>query len=177
MDVVTTAVKGCLVFHPLVHSDDRGCFSELFHLERYFPHLGNKEWVQVNASKSKKNTVRGLHITNFDKLITCLRGSVLDVVVDCRNDSPTFGLHMTQYIDAPNVQVFIPAGCGHGFMALEEQTVVVYMQSAMYDPATERSILWNDPDLNIAWPKAEEVFVSEKDQKAPRFKTLGGPEQ
>lgn len=180
MLVEQTPVKDCLVLRPVVHggygADERGHFAELYQLERYHRAGIICEWVQTNASKSQKNVIRGLHITHFEKLITCLRGSILDVVVDCRNDSPTFGKHVRVYIDAPNVQVYVPAGCAHGFLALEDQSVVIYMQSGMYDPLTERSIRWNDPDLNIPWPHAEEYIVSAKDQKAPLFKSLGGPE-
>lgn len=168
MEVSKTEVKDCLVLRPIVHTDDRGHFAELFHLERH-KLLGDWEWVQVNCSKSKKGVLRGLHVTPFAKLITCVRGAVLDVVADVREDSPTYKKHTSLYIDSPDLQIFVPPGCAHGFVALEDNTVVVYMQTGMYDPASESSVRWNDPALAIRWPQMD-LIINAKDQGAPCLK-------
>jgi len=135
------------------HKDNRGFFKELYNLDRY-----NIECKQVNCSFSCKNTVRGIHVAPFGKLVICLQGKIFDVMVE--NNS------WESVILSNNKQVYIPPNCGHGFMALEN-SLVVYMQTGTYDPETETSINWRDKTLNIDWPLVDEYIVSEKDRNAP----------
>jgi dTDP-4-dehydrorhamnose 3,5-epimerase len=147
----------------MAYGDHRGHFVEIFS-------PGNHSWLpkdfvkQVNCSKSKKGVVRGLHVTNFSKIITCVTGAIYDVVVDLRPDSPSFKKWVGTYLDAPDTQIYVPPLCGHGVMALEDQTVVVYAQNGYYCPANEFSVHWKG--FGIKWPIADHYVLSEKDDKA-----------
>ncbi len=147
--------------------DDRGYFEELFSTARDYPHLTGIQ-RQINLSKSAKDVVRGLHVVPFAKLCTCVHGSLYDVVVDVRPGSPTFlkwyGVWLHEHT---RNQLFIPAGCAHGFYSNEDDTILVYMQDGTYDPGIETIINWRDPTIDVKWPPALTYHLSEKDRNAP----------
>jgi dTDP-4-dehydrorhamnose 3,5-epimerase len=162
------------------HSDPRGVFMETFRADR-LPSLPNgRLWVQDNMSRSTKSgTVRGLHWQIApkpqDKLICVLKGAILDVVVDLRIQSSTFGKAATFHLlENTNQQLLVPIGFAHGFCTLSDDTIVAYKCSAYYDPTAERSMLWCDPVLGIAWPvSSQHAIVSDKDGVAPLMAHLG----
>jgi dTDP-4-dehydrorhamnose 3,5-epimerase len=158
------------------HEDPRGFFAEIF-IKKVFAEAGlPAEFVQDNQSFSRpRGTVRGLHyqIPPYaqDKLISVVRGAIVDVAVDIRKNSPTFGRHVRLALSADSSeQIFVPAGFAHGFCTLEADTEVIYKVSRYYSRDHERGILWNDPALKIDWPVApSEAVVSEKDGRWPTF--------
>lgn len=162
---------------PKEFPDDRGYFLESWNEPKYrelgIP-LQPAKFVQANVSKSKKGVVRGLHYqaTPFEqgKLVSVLRGRVVDVAVDIRTGSPTYGKHvMAELSEENHHQLWIPAGFAHGFMALEDDTVFTYLVTGPYNGASDRGVLWNDPAIGIAWPAIEgvEPIVSLKDAALP----------
>ena len=164
---------------PELHTDNRGSFIETFNQGVFNKVLGGPIlFVQDNQSVSNKNVLRGLHfqkgLFSQAKLVRVVRGRVRDVVVDLRENSPTFGNHLMVELSEQNRQVlFIPKGFAHGFLALENQTVFQYKCDAYYHPASERGIIYNDPDLQIDWGIADErLILSEKDRHLPRFKDI-----
>jgi dTDP-4-dehydrorhamnose 3,5-epimerase len=159
--------------------DARGFFSEVYRKATFVDAGLDVEFVQDNHSKSERaGTVRGLHFQlpphAQDKLVRVTHGRILDVAVDVRRGSPTFGRHVAVEISAENwLQVFIPAGFAHGYCTLERDTEVLYKVSSLYAPQSDAGIAWNDPDLGIVWPvDAGSALVSEKDGKLPRFKDV-----
>ncbi len=172
MNVIRTLLEGLLVLEPKVFKDERGCFVETFHAPRYLG-LGIGPFVQDNWSSSKKGVLRGLHFQQpkpQGKLVMVTRGAAWDVVVDIRKGSPTFGKHHFVELTQHNArQLWVPPGFAHGFVALEDDTDFLYKCTEIYAPEAEGAILWNDPDLAIAWPLASPL-VSAKDAKAPRLK-------
>lgn len=154
-------VIDCFVKELTKHKDLRGSFVELL---RKNDALDNP--VQINCSFSKKDVLRGLHITPFSKLVTCLQGRVYDVCVDFRKDSSTYLQYQSVILSPGDNQIHIPANCGHGFMGLEEENIVVYAQEGYYDPATEKLVHFQS--INIEWPKGNYI-LSEKDNKAERW--------
>jgi dTDP-4-dehydrorhamnose 3,5-epimerase len=176
MTVTKTEIDGLLVIQPDVFKDDRGFFFESFSKQRY-EELGiTDEFVQDNFSKSKKGTVRGLHYQVGDKaqgkLCQVIEGEVLDVAVDVRFNSPTFGKHFAQILNSDlKTQLWIPKGFAHGFSVLSDEAIFSYKCTNYYSKAHERAILFNDTDLQINW-KVEHPIVSEKDLRAPRFKDI-----
>jgi len=164
---------------PKQHLDDRGYVTEIVH-DRALQELGLAvRFVQENQSLShRKHTVRGLHFQRPPqaqaKLVRVLRGAVFDVAVDLRLQSPTYGKHAATILSGDEVaQLFIPAGFAHGFCTLEDETVILYKMSHFYAPGSEGGLLWNDPDLGIAWPVTEEqAILSGRDEKLPRLKEL-----
>jgi dTDP-4-dehydrorhamnose 3,5-epimerase len=167
MKVSTTEIQDCLLFETQNWTDERGYFRELFNQTRY--ELG-RDFKQVNCSVSHKDVVRGMHITPFAKLVSCVKGRVFDVAIDPRPDSPTF-LKWTGCELSPvnGRQLFVPPFCGHGFMALEDDSIVVYLQDSTYDPKVETSIHWLDPTFAITWPAIKSCIVSAKDDTAPQM--------
>jgi dTDP-4-dehydrorhamnose 3,5-epimerase len=166
----TTPIAGLLEIFPRIFPDSRGYFFESFRQD-WFENQGIKEnWIQDNQSFSQKGTVRGLHFQHAPyaqaKLVRVISGKVLDVVVDLRRDSPTFGKHFSTVLDTEkNNLLYVPAGFGHGFSVLED-AVFVYKCSNYYHKASEGGVLWNDPELGIAWG-VDVPILSEKDQNWP----------
>jgi len=175
MNVRETSLKGVLVLEPDVFSDERGFFLETFNSARYGSAGIQDSFVQDNVSFSKKGVLRGLHFQypqSQGKLIQVLSGQVVDVAVDIRVGSPTFGQWESYVLsDANYRQIYIPPGFAHGYCVTSETAVFSYKCTDFYNPATESGIIWNDPDLNIDWPIKEPV-LSPKDADYPRLKDL-----
>src|SRR5690349_14097300 len=175
MQVTQTAIPAVKVLTPKKHGDHRGFFSEVYSRKALRDLAGiDLEFVQDNHSLSaEKGVLRGLHYqlppVAQDKLIRVVRGAILDVAVDIRRGSPTFGKHVTAVLSADNWrQVFVPVGFAHGFVTLEPNTEVLYKVSAFYSPQHERGIRWNDPALGIDWGIAEsEAVLSGRDTQHP----------
>jgi len=167
---------------PKRHVDDRGWFSETFHEQRLNEIGITCRFVQDNQSSSKRTgTLRGLHFqvppAAQAKLVGVLRGRILDVAVDVRRGSPTYGNHTATELSAESGhQLYIPVGFAHGFMTLEDDVVVMYKVSDYYAPALDSGIRWNDPDIAIAWPCADaDIIVSDKDRRLPLLKEFASP--
>ena len=176
MKVTKTEITGLLIIEPDVFSDERGFFFESFSKMRYNENGINHDFVQDNFSKSKKGTIRGLHYQIREKaqgkLCQVIVGEVLDVAVDIRFDSPTFGKYFSLVLNSEKkLQLWIPPGFAHGFSVLSDETIFSYKCTNYYSKIHERAILFNDPDLNIDW-KTSSPVVSEKDLKAALFKNI-----
>jgi dTDP-4-dehydrorhamnose 3,5-epimerase len=170
MKVSETSLPGVLLLTPTVYRDSRGAFCETWNEKAYTEAGLPKNWVQDNCSSSAKNVVRGIHyqiIQPQAKLVRATHGAVLDVAVDLRRSSPNFGRHVAVELTAKNGEMlYIPVGFGHGFVALAAEVGLAYKVTDYYCPAGERTILWNDPELAIAWPvTAEDAILSDKDLK------------
>jgi dTDP-4-dehydrorhamnose 3,5-epimerase len=167
------------VIQPTVHGDERGFFSETYR-HNWHSELGippQLQFVQDNQSRSTRGVVRGMHFHVGDgvaKLVRCARGRIFDVAVDIRKGSPTYGQWEGVELDAQSMrELFVPVGFAHGFCVLSDVADVIYKQTAYYDPAVERGIAWNDPDLGIEWPlPAEELITSDRDAMAPRLREI-----
>lgn len=175
MRVLETRLAGLVLLEPQVFIDDRGFFVETYRRDDYAAHGITVDFVQDNHSRSVRGTVRGLHYQSTPgqpKLIRVARGSVFDVVVDIRRDSPTFGQHETVGLDDRlHRQLFVPIGFAHGFCTLSEVADVVYKVGSYYDPAAERGMAWDDPALGIEWPVREPI-VSARDRANPLLRDL-----
>jgi len=176
LKVIKTEIAGLLVLEPDVFNDDRGFFLESYSKQRYEKFGIPDDFVQDNISKSKRGTVRGLHYQVGDKaqgkLCQVIEGEVLDVAVDIRFGSPTFGKYYAQVLNSQKKnQLWIPTGFAHGFSVLSDEAIFAYKCSNYYSKAHERAILFNDIDLNIDW-KVGNPIVSEKDLKAVQFKSI-----
>jgi dTDP-4-dehydrorhamnose 3,5-epimerase len=172
MKKLPTTLEGPVLLEPVVHGDARGSFHETFR-EDHLAELGiGERWVQDNHSRSVRGVLRGMHFQLGDgqaKLVRCARGAVLDVVVDVRRESPTFGRWEAATLDDElHRQLYVPVGFAHGFCVLSESADVLYKCSSYYDPAQERAIRYDDPDVGIEWPNLE-LTVSERDRAAPRL--------
>jgi dTDP-4-dehydrorhamnose 3,5-epimerase len=173
MEIQKTAIEGLLIIQPKVFQDSRGYFFETYN-KGVFENLGlNLDIVQSNISQSDKGVVRGLHYQNppfaQGKLVRVLRGSVLDVAVDIRKESPTYGQHLIVELSESNkTALWIPPGFAHGFRTMEDKTIFFYDCTGMYNKASEGSILWNDDTLGIDWGIAT-PSLSDKDANAPSF--------
>lgn len=179
MEIEKTKIEGLLIIRPKVFPDQRGYFFESFNKEK-FNNLGlDVTFVQDNISKSDKNVLRGLHFQKppfaQGKLVQVLRGSVLDVAVDIRKNSPTYGDHFSIVLSEENkTQFYVPEGFAHGFMTLEDNTIFSYKCTNLYNPKAEGSILWSDESLNINW-QTEQPIISKKDNEASLFKSFESP--
>lgn len=169
-------IPNVFLYTPRRFPDHRGSFSETFNQAKLEPFTGPLVWVQDNESVSTRaGTIRGLHFQApphaQDKLVRCLRGRVLDVAVDLRRGSPTFGRHVRAELDSnAGTQMYIPKGFAHAFLTLEADCIVAYKVSGYYNHQAERTIAWNDPDLGIDWGEAgASPILSEKDEAAPSF--------
>lgn len=175
MNVIKTDLAGVVIIEPRVLSDARGYFFESFQMLRYQQHGIAAEFVQDNLSYSVKNVVRGLHYQlehAQGKLVFVTKGKVLDVVVDVRLGSPTFGKSITVELDdVTHRQIYIPPGYAHGFCVLSEMANVLYKCTEYYHPTGEHGIIWNDADLAIAWPLSQPI-LSEKDKNYPSLKQV-----
>ena len=174
MNVLKTPLSGTLILEPKVFEDERGFFLESYS-ERVFADLGIRErFVQDNHSYSKRGVLRGLHYQvqkPQGKLVRVVSGEVLDVFVDLRRKSPTFGSWHAVRLSGENRRLaWIPVGFAHGFEVLSEGAHVLYKSTEIYAPELERTILWNDPDLKINWELALEPVLSEKDKMGVQFR-------
>jgi len=176
MELIVLAIPDVKVIKPFVHEDERGYFYESYHKDGFQKMGIDDDFVQDNQSLSGKNILRGLHFQNppweQGKLVRVIQGAVLDVAVDIRKNSPWYGQWVSQRLDAQNkLMMWIPAGFAHGFLTLEESTVFSYKCTGYFNKASEGSIRWNDPDLNIDWG-TDQPILSEKDAVAPKFRSL-----
>ncbi len=176
MNVIKTEIPGLLIIQPDIFTDSRGFFVESYNKKRYEESGIVHDFVQDNISKSKKGTVRGLHYQVGEKaqgkLCQVIEGEVLDVAVDVRFGSPTYGKHFSLILNSETkFQLWLPAGLAHGFSVLSDEAIFSYKCTNYYSKADERAILFNDPDLKIDW-RVEQPIVSEKDLKAAKFKNI-----
>ena len=173
MKIINTPLDGLLVFAPEIYEDDRGYFFESWN-KKIFKELGlNYEFNQDNQSLSKYGVLRGLHFQNpphaQGKLVRVIKGKVLDVVVDIRSDSSTYGSHYKIELSETNKLMFwIPPGFAHGFITLENDTIFSYKCTSVYNKQSEQALLWSDKTLNIDW-QIKKPIVSQKDQNAIKF--------
>jgi dTDP-4-dehydrorhamnose 3,5-epimerase len=180
MRITPTDIADVKLIAPVRHEDPRGFFVETYNWETWSARGITQRFVQDNHSLSRiKGTIRGLHFQTDpfaqDKLVRVIRGSILDVAVDIRQGSSTYGRHVAVTLTADDpTQILVPVGFAHGFCTLEPDTEVVYKVSNVYSQPNDRSLRWNDPALGIAWPVgAGDALVSDKDAKAPLFAELG----
>lgn len=176
MDYIKTAIDGVYIIEPRVFKDDRGYFFESWKQSDFEEHIGKVNFIQDNESKSSYGVLRGLHYQKGEysqaKLVRVIKGRVLDVAVDLRKSSPTFGKHVAVELSEDNKrQFFIPRGFAHGFLVLSQEAIFTYKVDNVYAPQHEASIRFNDPVLGIEWPiDANDVLTSEKDLKGSLFK-------
>ena len=167
-----TKLDGVVLLEPEVHGDARGFMVETYRRDAWAEQGIEVEFVQHNHSRSSRGTLRGLHFQTEPgqaKLVRCPRGAILDVAVDLRRGSPTYGQWEAHVLDdAQHRQLFVPVGFGHGFAVLSEVADVAYQVSSYYDPATEAGIAWDDPDVGVDWQVAEPL-LSGRDQTAPKL--------
>ncbi len=171
MEYIKTEIDGVYIIEPKVFNDARGYFFEAFKKDEFEKNVGKVDFLQDNESKSSYGVLRGLHYQKGDcsqaKLVRVIKGKVVDVAVDIRKSSPTFGKHVMVELSEDNKrQLFIPRGFAHGFLVLSQEAIFTYKVDNTYAPQSEASIRFDDPDLNIEWPidKAD-VLTSEKDLK------------
>ena len=165
---IPTTVNDCFLIGQTDHTDQLVGFKEIFRQDVFRDEFGC-DWVQSNFSYSRIDALRGLHVVPFRKIVGCLSGSVYDVVVDLRPDSSTYLKHFSTYLNVwSNTFVHVPAGCGHGFLSLEDNSVLYYMQSDYYQPGNEQIYNFKDPAFKIYIPAPKEghYFMSSKDEKA-----------
>ena len=185
MEFIKTDIEGPLIIQPKVFGDSRGYFMESFSQREFdekvaIPQYGHPViFVQDNESMSTYGVMRGLHFQRppftQSKIVRCVQGSVLDVAVDIRRGSPTYGRHVAVLLTQDNhLQFFLPKGMAHGFSVLSDEAVFQYKCDCFYCPASEGAIAWDDPDLGIDWKiPADKVILSEKDRHHPRLADLG----
>ena len=176
MNVIKTDLDGVVIIEPRIFNDDRGYLFESFSERDFFANVREIHFVQDNESKSSYGVLRGLHFQKppfaQSKLVRVIKGAVLDVAVDIRVGSPTFGKYVAVELSADNHrQFFIPRGFAHGFSVLSDEVIFQYKCDNFYAPQYEGAIAWNDPSLNIDWRiPADDVVLSEKDKKHPLLK-------
>lgn len=175
MNYIQTEIDGVWVIEPKVFRDARGYFMEAFKEEEFRQHIGDVHFVQDNESMSSYGVLRGLHFQKGEfsqaKLVRVIKGRVLDVAVDMRRSSPTFGRHVSVELSEDNKrQFFIPRGFAHGFLVLSEEAIFTYKVDNAYAPQAEASVRYNDETIGIDWPIGEEqLLLSEKDARAVSF--------
>lgn len=176
MEVIKTAIEGVFIIEPRLFKDDRGYFFESFSQREFNEKVRKVNFVQDNESKSSYGVLRGLHFQKppyaQSKLVRVIKGAVLDVAVDIRKGSPTFGKYVSVELTEDNHrQFFIPRGFAHGFLVKSEEAVFTYKVDNIYAPQAEASIIYNDPALGIDWPIADsQLVMSEKDRQAGNFR-------
>ena len=179
MQIVQTRLPGLVAIEPTVHGDERGFFVETYRRE-WHERAGippAEQFVQDNHSRSARGVLRGLHLQLGDgvaKLVRCARGRILDVAVDLRAGSPTYGRWEGLELDEETLrELYVPVGFAHGFCVLSETADVIYKQSGYYDPQLERTIAYDDPQIGIEWPlPAADLIVSARDASAPRLSEI-----
>lgn len=175
MEYINTEIEGVYIIQPRVFDDSRGYFFESWKRDEFEAHVGKVDFVQDNESKSSYGVLRGLHYQQGEhaqaKLVRVISGRVLDVAVDLRKSSPTFGRHVMVELSGDNKrQLFIPRGFAHGFLVLSEEAVFTYKVDNVYAPQAEASIRWDDETVGICWPiDAKDVVTSEKDLKGCKW--------
>jgi dTDP-4-dehydrorhamnose 3,5-epimerase len=174
---IKSKLDGLFIIEPSVFTDDRGFFMESYSKQLFAQNGIDIEFVQDNHSKSTKGVFRGLHFQkppfSQDKLVRCTRGEVLDIAVDIRKDSPTFGQHEAILLNEDNKKmIFIPKGFAHGFLVLSDVAEFQYKCSNLYNKESEGGLLWNDPELKIELPQAENLILSEKDKLWPTLEEI-----
>ncbi len=179
MEIIKTPIEGLLVLQPKIWHDERGYFFESFRADVFEKLNIEIDFVQDNQSLSQRGTIRGLHFQKapFEqgKLVRVVQGRVLDVALDIRKNSPTYGQYYAIELSAENqTQFYIPPGFAHGFSTLEDNTIFCYKCTNYYHKASEGGVLFNDPALNIDW-KVEGLFVSDKDKELPLLKDFVSP--
>ena len=176
MNYQETAIKGVYIIEPRVFNDARGYFFEAWKQAEFEEHIGKVNFVQDNESKSSRGVLRGLHFqrgaASQAKLVRVIKGCVVDVAVDMRRSSPTFGQHvMVELGDENKRQFFIPRGFAHGFLVLSDEAIFTYKVDNPYAPEADAGVRWDDPALGIQWPtEGLEVLTSEKDLRQPLLK-------
>lgn len=174
MNIIRPEIEGLLILTPRVFEDERGAFMESFNKQKFNEAVGKEvNFVQDNQSVSKKGVLRGLHFQSppfaQGKLVRVIKGAVIDIAVDIRKNSPTYGDYVAVELTADNNEQFwIPEGFAHGFVALEEETTFLYKCTNYYAPQSEGTLLWNDPTLNIDWGISDPI-ISEKDAIGQEF--------
>lgn len=170
-----TKLDGLVLVEPQVHGDDRGFFVETYRKDAWADLGVDAEFVQHNHSRSSKGTLRGLHFQTSPgqaKLLRCARGAILDVAVDLRRDSGTYGQWESHVLDdEKHRQLYVPIGFAHGFVVLSEVADVAYLVSSLYDPATESGFAWDDPEVGVDW-QVDEPLLSGRDKEAPRLSEI-----
>ena len=170
-----TELDGVVLIEPVVHGDERGFMVESYSRDAWRRAGVEADFVQHNHSRSRQGTLRGIHFQTEPgqaKLVRCARGEILDVAVDLRRGSPTYGQWEAHLLDdVKHRQLFVPVGFGHGFAVLSGEADVAYQVSSYYDPATEAGIAWDDPDVGVDW-RVSEPLLSERDQQAPRLREI-----
>jgi dTDP-4-dehydrorhamnose 3,5-epimerase len=170
-----TKLAGVVLIEPVVHGDERGFMVETYSREEWGSLGVEVEFVQHNHSRSAKGTLRGIHFQTSPgqaKLVRCARGAIVDVAVDLRSESPTYGQWEAHVLDdEKHRQLFVPVGFGHGFAVLSEVADVTYQVSSVYDPATEAGIAWDDPDVGVDW-QVTDPLLSERDKTAPKLSEI-----
>ena len=181
MNFIESPIKGLIIIEPKIWKDDRGYFYESYN-EKLFKDAGiDVNFVQDNQSFSQKGTLRGLHAQADPfaqgKLVRVIQGKAIDVAVDIRKNSPTYGQHFSIELSGENFTMFwIPPGFLHGFVTLEDNTIFQYKVTGMYNKASEIGVIWNDEDLKIDWQlNPDEAILSEKDKQLNSFKDLNSP--
>jgi dTDP-4-dehydrorhamnose 3,5-epimerase len=173
MELLNTSLPEVMLLKPKVHGDHRGFFMETFRKEVFEQAGITADFVQDNHSKSANGILRGLHYQIKQpqgKLVRAVAGEIFDVAVDMRRSSPTFGIWVGVVLSAENKHaLWVPPGFAHGFYVMSAEAEVVYKTTTYYAPEHERSLLWSDPLLNIAWPEKTNVVLSDKDRNAPMF--------
>ena len=178
MNVIKTKIEGLVIIEPKLFVDERGYFFESFNQREFTAAIGDITFVQDNESKSSYGVLRGLHFQlppySQSKLVRVIEGKVLDVAVDIRKNSPTYGQYVSvELTGESHRQLFIPKGFAHGFVVLSSQAVFQYKCDEFYHPEAEGAIAWNDPDLGIDWQiPAENMILSERDKHHPLLKDL-----
>lgn len=176
MRALPTSLPGLLLLEPTVHRDPRGFFLETYRRSVMDDFGIREEWVQDNHSRSTRGVARGLHfqLDGQAKLVRCARGAILDVAVDIRRGSPTYGRHELMALDEENMHMaYLPAGFAHGFCVVSDVADVVYRCSRYYDPQLDRAVALDDPALGIAWPDLD-LVLSDRDRSAPRLAEIAG---
>lgn len=176
MNFIETNIKGAFIIEPNVFSDSRGYFMESYKQSEFEKHIGKVDFIQDNESKSSYGVLRGLHYQlppyAQAKLVRVIKGKVLDVAVDMRRNSSTFGKHIAVELSEENKrQLFIPRGFAHGFLVLSTEAIFTYKVDNVYAPQSEGSVIYNDPAIGIDWRiPADEILLSDKDKAAPLLK-------